>query len=323
MVARILVTGISGFVGGAFGAWLRRHCDVEVTGISRTPPREGACHRFIQHDLALPLPDDLPSFDGIVHGAALASPWGRLSAYQHANLRTLESIIEFAHRRQPRSFVFISSSAVHYAYRDQLGIAEDMPWPGRPVNFYALTKREGEAMVRASGLPWTIVRPRAVFGAGDTVVFPRILHAARQGQLPRLRRADGSKAIADLLHIDNLCFYLWRILEDDVRGLFLLTNNQPVETERLLLEILAALGLPAPRREVPVAVAMAAAGVMEAYARWARNWREPAATRFGVASLAYSKTFDVSRAIASLGAPPVSIDEGMRSFIAWQKPRLG
>jgi nucleoside-diphosphate-sugar epimerase len=46
------------------------------------------------------------------------------------------------------------------------------------VNAYAETKAMGEALVRTYEGPWVIVRPRAVFGPGDTVLFPRILAAA-------------------------------------------------------------------------------------------------------------------------------------------------
>jgi 2-alkyl-3-oxoalkanoate reductase len=320
MTQHVLITGISGFVGGALGRHLRAQ-GARVTGISRRPPTDGACDRFIQHDLALPL-SDTGSFDAIVHCAALASPWASPADYERNNVRTLESIIAFAQTAQPKRFVFVSSSAVHYAYRDQENIDEETAWPASPVNLYAASKRTGEAMVRASGLRWTIARPRAVFGAGDTVVFPRILHAAKLGVLPLLIRRDGHRPRADLLHIDNLCFYLARILELDADGAFLLTNNEPVETQSMLNQILERLGLPLPKRRVTVPVAMAAAGVMEIVSRVAQNWREPAATRFGVASLAYSKTFDVSRALAKLGAPPVSLEQGFTSFIEWQRPRL-
>jgi len=322
MPERVLITGVSGFVGGALGRWLRPRSKAHVIGVSRTQPREGACDDFFAHDLAEPLPADFPSVDVVVHAAALASPWARPVDYERSNMRTLETMLAYARHVKPRRFVFVSSSAVHYANRDQVAIDESTVWPTAPVNLYAASKRRGEAMVKASGLPWTIVRPRAVFGAGDTVVFPRILHAAKVGALPRLVRADGHRPKADLLHIDNLCFYVQRILETDAGGEFLLTNNEPVETSAMLDDVFARLGLPLPSRKVPVAVAMAAARLMESYSKAFNKWREPPATRFGVASLAFSKTFNVARAIQVLGAPPVSLKEGMDSFIDWQRTRL-
>jgi nucleoside-diphosphate-sugar epimerase len=326
MADRILVTGISGFVGGSLGRYLRERRGAHVTGSSRSPPREAACDAFVSHDLAAPLPNDAGSFDAIVHCAALASPWASPADYERSNVCTLQTILDFAKRTRPRHFIFVSSSAVHYAYCDQEGVSEETPWPKRPVNLYSASKRKGEALVRdacdAAGIAWTIVRPRAVFGPGDTVVFPRILRAAKEGALPRLARSDGKSPRACLLYIENLCFFLERVLTTGADGVFLLTNNEPIETQAMLDDVLARLGLPIPARRMPVPIAMAAAGAMETVSRLARNWREPAATRFGVASLAFSKTFDVSRAIGRLGHPPVSMQRGLDAFIAWQKPRL-
>jgi len=319
---RILVTGASGFVGGALGRALRASGRHHVTGLSRTPPRDGACDAFIAHDLGAPLPADTPRFDVIVHAAALAAPWGTPAAYERANIDATANMIAFAQSAPPRRFVFISSSAVHYAFADQTDLTEGSPWPARPVNTYAATKRRGEALVRESGLNWTIARPRAVFGPGDTVVFPHILKAAKSGALPDLLRPDGAAPRADLLYIDNLVWYLTRIIERDAGGVFCLTNNEPIEIPAMLDHVLRELGLTPKRPRIPVSFAMNAAGAMEWTARTFQNWREPRVTRFGVASLAYSKTFDVSHALRELGAPPTPLAEGMAAFIAWQKLRL-
>ena len=47
--------------------------------------------------------------------------------------------------------------------------------------------------------------------------------------------------------------------------------------------------------------------------------REPPLTRFGVSVFAYSKTFDVAKALSALGKPSVGVREGMDRFIAWQR----
>lgn len=319
---RILVTGASGFVGGALGSALRASGRYHVTGLSRTPPRDGACDDFIAHDLAEPLPAATAPFDVIVHAAALAAPWGTPAAYERANVSATANIIAFAQRTQPRRFVFISSSAVHYAYADQTGLTEESPWPARPVNLYAATKRRGEQMVRASGLNWTIARPRAVFGPGDTVVFPHILKAAKAGAVPLLLGADGAAPRADLLYIDNLVWYLARIVERDAAGVFCLTNGEPIDIPAMLDHVFGALGLAPKRPRIPISVAMSAAAAMEFTARTFQNWHEPRVTRFGVASLAFSKTFDIVRARRELGDPPVPLADGMAAFLAWQKPLL-
>jgi nucleoside-diphosphate-sugar epimerase len=319
---RVLITGSSGFVGGALGAWLRRHTGTTVVGLSRSPPRPGACDFHIRHDLTQPMPDTVGPCDVVVHCAALASPWAAPRDYEAANIVALRNILAWAEAKAVPHFVFISSSAVQYAFADQLNLAEDTPWPEHPINLYAASKRRGEAMVAATSLNWTIVRPRAVYGPGDTVVFPRILHAARKGVLPRLRRQDRQVPSIDLLYIDNLCWFVERILDGGHGGVFNLADGQPMETPALLMTVLGRLGLPEPRLELSVGAAMAMAGVFEFASRWLQNWREPPVTKFGVASLAYSKTIDTRKATGLLGVPPVSLEDGLDAFLQWQAEQM-
>ena len=69
----------------------------------------------------------------------------------------------------------------------------------------------------------------------------------------------------------------------------------------------------------PTSSPMAFARATELVSRYLFNYKEPPVTRFGVEVMSYSKTFNVSRMIAAFGQPPVSIDEGVDRFIAWQR----
>jgi 2-alkyl-3-oxoalkanoate reductase len=322
MTKRVLITGSSGFVGGTLGVWLRRRTRTTIVGLSRSPPRPGACDHHIQHDLIHPLPDTIGPCDVLVHCAALASPWAAPQDYEVANIVALRNVLAWAEAKAVPHFVFISSSAVQYAFADQLNLAEDTPWPERPINLYAASKRRGEAMVEASSLNWTIVRPRAVYGPGDTVVFPRILRAASKGVLPKLKRQDGQVPSINLLYIDNLCWFLERIVDSGHDGVFNLADGQSIETPALLTLVLNRLDLPEPRLELGVGTAMALAGAFELTSRWLQKWREPPVTKFGVASLAYSKTIDTRKAVGLLGVPPVKFEDGLNSFLRWQAEQM-
>lgn len=315
---RVLVTGVSGFVGGALGAQLRR-LGYHVVGVSRGEAREGAADEHIRCDLREPI-GTLPAADAVVHCAALASPWAAPAEYRASNVDATRYVLDWAARTGVARFVFISSSSVHYvAGADQVGIREDTPLPARAINDYALTKRRAEDLVGQSKLNWVILRPRAVFGPGDTVLFPRILRAAEQGKLPRIVRADGVSPRADLIYIDNLSHYIERALTSTVSGAFNLTNNEPVALYPFLDEMLDKLALPRPRKAVGVRTAMLFARGAELVSQYFRGYKEPPVTRFGVEVMAYSKTFDVSKMLAAFGPPPVPLAEGVDQFIAWQR----
>lgn len=316
---RVLVTGVSGFVGGALGRHLRERGGYRVTGVSRSAPRAGAVDAFVAHDLSRPLPAGCEGHEVIVHCAALAAPWGSPKSYRRHNVDATRNVLDLAARSGVRKLVFISSSSVYYRHGDQLGIREETPLPAVPINEYAASKLAAEQLVMASPVPSVVLRPRAVFGPGDTVLFPRILRAARRGVLPRFVRPDGVSPLGDLIYVDNLAHFIERAIATPCAGAFNLTNGEPVDLNDFLAEIFRELGLPPVKRTLRVGTAFALARVLEAVSRWLLAYREPPITRYGVEVMAYSKTFDVAKATAAFGAAPLSNTEGLARFVAWQR----
>lgn len=311
-VPRVLITGASGFIGGHL---LERFLALgwNVTGIGR---REVDHPSYRRHDLTRPLELD-EWFDVVIHGAALASPWGARAEFERQNVLATQHVLDFCARTNHPRLIAISTSSVYYRDAHQFGITEETPLPEKAVNHYAATKRVAEARVARYGGEWMIVRPRAVFGPRDSVLLPRILIAARAGKLPLLTTSDGP-VVGDLIYIDNLVDCIVRAATDrSLRGIVNVTNNEPVPLQAFLLDLLQRLGLPAPTRRVPVKLAMAAAGLLELTHAVLFPAREPAITRFGIHVFAYSKTFDVTKMLAMMGAPRVSLREGVERTVAW------
>ena len=312
---RILVTGASGFVGGRLKERARRRPALVMHGVGR---RRLSIEHYSSRDLSQPF--DLPFVpDVVIHAAARATPWAPLAAYQRDNVEATRQVIAFCKRHGLPRLVYVSSSSVYYRPEHQLGMREDSPIGPTFANDYAATKYAGELLVRAYPGESVIARPRAVFGPGDTVLFPRILAAAKAGRLP-LFTTTGPPPIGDLIYVDTLADYLLEIAtKTQVDDAYNLTNNEPVVMQDFLLDVFARLSLPAPRRRVSVRTAMAVAGATEAAYRWLRLAGEPPITRFGVGVFAWSKTFDVSRALADLGPPSVSLTDGVEAFVRWQR----
>lgn len=319
-MTRILVTGATGFVGGRFVQRVRDRAGFVVHGLGR---RSRPGPSYTSHDLSQPLvalSDRSFAPDVVVHAAARATPWGSAAEFQRDNVDATRHVIDYclAHGR-PR-LVYVSSSSVFYQDGPQLGLTEQSPIGPRFVNRYAETKAAGERLVRAYPGSWVIARPRAVFGPGDMVLFPRILAAAKAGKLPRFDTGAAGPAMGDLIYVDTLVDYLLALApRHELTGDYNLTNAQPVPIQDFLFDVFARLGLPAPARTVSVRTAMVAATVTESVWTLLRRSGEPPITRFGVGVFAWSKTFDVTRMLADLGPPSVSIAEGVDAFVRWQQ----
>ena len=313
---KILVTGASGFVGGAYFRRFRDRPGLILHGVGR---RSLSMPGYTAVDLSRPFDIDFDP-DVVVHAAARASPWGTRAEYHQQNVVATQHVIDYCRRHGLPRLVYVSSSSVFYRDGDQLGITEDSPIGPRFVNDYAATKHAGEELTAAYAGEWSIVRPRAVFGPGDTVLFPRILEAARRGRLPLIDNG-GAPAVGDLIYIDTLCDYLHLAATSpqSPRRAFNLTNNQPVPILPFLFDVFDRLGIPRPTRKVSLRTAMLAARGGEAIYRLLRLSGEPPVTRFGVGVFAWSKTFDVSRAIAAFGPPSTSLAHGVERFVEWQR----
>lgn len=311
---KLLITGASGFVGSRLMERARAR-GITVHGIGR---RQLNAIDYTSADLAEPF--DVPfEPDVVIHAAARATPWAPLSVYERDNVEATRQVIAFCERKGSPRLIYVSSSSVYYRPEHQLNMREDSPIAAPFANEYAETKYAGELLVRAYRGPSVIARPRAVFGPGDTVLFPRILAAAKAGRLP-LFTMPGPPPVGDLIYIDTLVDYLLEIAAGPLRSdAYNLTNNEPVAMQDFLLDVFRRLDLPAPTKRVSVRTAMLAAAVTEAAYRWLPLSGEPPITRFGVGVFAWSKTFDVSRALTELGPPSVSLTDGVEAFVRWQR----
>lgn len=316
---KILITGASGFIGSAFMHRFGARDDLELFGIGRRAnPKLPPAVTYLAKDLSQPFHLEFKP-DAVIHAAALASPWGAKNEYYKQNIEVTRNVIEYCKRAGLPRLVYISSSSVFYRNEHQYALHENSPIGPTFVNTYAATKYAGERLVGGYGGQKTILRPRAVFGPGDTVLFPRILAAALKGRLPRFIN-DGPPAIGDVIFIDTLCDYILKaVTSPNVQDSYNLTNAEPVQIEAFLAKILASLNLPTPDRQISVRAAMRTAACTEWLFRTFRLPGEPPITKFGIGVFAYSKTFNPYRTIKDFGPPSVSLDEGVEKFIQWQK----
>jgi nucleoside-diphosphate-sugar epimerase len=254
--------------------------------------------------------------DVVVHCGALSSAWGPAEAFRCVNVEGTRHVVRAAERHGVRRVIFVSTSSLYFTFTDRLNISEDEPLPSRPVNCYAASKRVAERIVAAAharGLGAVIVRPRAIFGPGDTALLPRLLRVAGCGWLPLI---DGGRATVDITYVDNVADLLWDIAvaPPGVDGrVYNATNGEPWPVSTLLRTIVDALSIRVRFVRVPFPLAYSAAAVLELMAARRPGGQEPPLTRYTVGLLARSQTLSIAAARRDLGyVPRISVSEGIR-----------
>ncbi|WP_137929767.1 NAD-dependent epimerase/dehydratase family protein [Mesorhizobium comanense] len=322
-MGRVLVTGATGFLGAHIVARLAA-AGTPLLAQGRDPGRSAALqdagHAILRRDLSRPFDAkadaEFGEVDAIVHCAALSSPFGRLADFEAANVAATRNLVDFARRNGVRRFVQISSPTVGFAFRDQLGVAEDNPLPD-PVNHYARTKRQAEeAVLAAAPIGPIVLRPRGIYGAGDRALLPRLLQAARRRPLPLFR--DGQARI-DLTHVDDVVDAVFAALSAGAAAegqIFNISGGEVLAVRHIADRACKRAGLRPLWRKTALAPAMLVAGMMEAVALCLPGRPEPPVTRYGLGLFAYAQSLDISKAARVLGwAPRVSFEHGLdRTF---------
>lgn len=323
--APILVTGATGFLGGALVRRLVAE-GVHVRATGRDARRAEALAaetgvELVRGDLALPADADraIRGSLAVVHCAALSSPWGPAAEFDRANVRATENVVHACERFHVARLVHVSTPAVYFDLSAREGIRESDPLPAEPINDYARSKLEAEDVVRRAarrGLETVIVRPRAIYGPGDTTILPRVIDALERGLFPIL---DGGRSLVDLTYVEDAVESLVCALgaARAVGGTYHVSSGDPRPIGAVVEALADGLGLARPTRHVSSAKALALASLLETAHRLFAPHREPRLTRYTVGLLARTMTLDLRAARTELGYEPrVQLEEGLSRYLA-------
>jgi nucleoside-diphosphate-sugar epimerase len=129
---------------------------------------------------------------------------------------------------------------------------ESWPLPKHPLGLYPETKGEAERRVLAAnrdGLETVIVRPRFIWGAGDTTVLVRIAQAVREGKFAWF---SGGRHLTSTCHVTNVCEGTLAAAERGrPGGIYFLTDGPPVEFRGFITQLLETQGVTPSGRSVP------------------------------------------------------------------------
>ncbi|MEU5942336.1 NAD-dependent epimerase/dehydratase family protein [Micromonospora sp. NPDC047548] len=307
----VFVTGGSGFVGGQLISRLvvDRH---SVRALARS---DAAAQRVAALG-AQPVRGDLTDVaslraaaegsDLAFHAAARTTRGGDRAQFFADNRDGTANVVAAVRQAGVARLVHVGTEAALMAGQPLVNVDETVPLRPDSRAHYSASKAAAEQVVLAGnggGLQTMVVRPRFVWGAGDTTVLPELVQAVQAG---RFAWVGGGRHLTDTTHVDNTVEGLVLAAHRGRPGeAYFVTDGESVIFRDFITELLATRGVPAPTRSLPAGVAAAAATAGEAVWRGLRLKGAPPLDHMSLWLSSQECTIDITKARTQLGYTPV------------------
>ncbi|MEQ9307688.1 MAG: NAD-dependent epimerase/dehydratase family protein [Marinoscillum sp.] len=328
---RVLITGATGFLGSRTTqefAKNPRYTHILATGRTLSPERrvmadhvtyllgELTDEAFVSRLFQQPV-------DLVINCASLSSPWGKYEDFYQANVVSQQILIAQSVLSSVKRFIYISSPSVYFRFRDQLDVTENTVFPPKMVNDYARTKLEAERLLERSSLSYVTLRPRALIGAGDTVIMPRLIRSYESGKLKIMGSGENQVDLTPVANMVDAIILAAEASQIHSNQAYNISNGQPVNLWQAINDILQMIGHEPVKKRIPYWLLMTIAWFMEITARHLTRDQEPTLTRYSVGVLAHSFTLNIDKATKNLGyVPRQTVEEAMKEFADWYQIQL-
>ena len=259
----VSITGATGFLGWHL-AEAFRDAGWHVRAIVRpgnSKPLPGSVQAIeapLDESAVTALTDALESSSVVVHAAGVTR--ARLPSMFHAtNVAGTRAVVEATNHVGARLLLISSQAAAGTGTTSRPRREHDEPCP---VNPYGLSKLAAERVVRSEArVPWTILRPSAVYGPGDRQFLPLFRLASRGVSL----LATKPSMPFTLIYVSDVaCATLLAAAEERAAGHTLfLGHADAASAEDILRTIAEAVGRPYRGWKVPAPIMDVAARVGE------------------------------------------------------------
>jgi nucleoside-diphosphate-sugar epimerase len=307
------VTGGSGFVGGALIDRLRRE-GWDVRALARS---ERAAER-VRELGAEPVMGDLDDLhvedcEVAFHAAAKVEDFGDPADFERVNVQGTRNVVAACRAGGVRRLVHVGTEAALMAGQPLVNVDESAPLRPDSRVLYSSSKAKAEEIVRGADFETVVVRPRFVWGRGDTTLLPQMVEMVRTG---RFRWVGGGRQLTATTHIDNTVEGLWlAATRAPAGGVYFVTDGEPTVFRDFITQWVGTQGVTIPDKSVPPGVAKAAAASAERIWRLLKRPGSPPLTRFAVWVSSQECTIDISRAERELGYAPVTTrEDGLREL---------
>lgn len=320
----VLITGASGFLGGALArALAAREEPVRILARRTSALRHLAGAPVDVVYGALEDPESLRAACRgarvVYHCAGLSTDWASWERFYQVNVTGVRNLTAAALAAgSVERFLHVSTSDVYGYPRRACDESHPITDVGLPYN---RSKGLGEQAVweaqRESGLPVTVVRPVSIYGPRSQDFVTEIASLLLQGQMLLV---DGGRARAGLLYIDNAVDALIAAatLPQAVGQVYNLRDEGDETWAAYVGALAEGLGTRPPWLNLPSGVALAAARLFELAAGALRLKGRPLLTRHAVYLMFRDQGYAIDKARRELGfRSRVGFSEGVTRTLAW------
>ncbi len=315
----IFITGASGFVGGAATRELVAQGHT-VRAMSRSAKSDQLVDELgaesVRCDLGTIEASHIGEADVVLHCAAFVEAWGAEDTWYESNVKGTRNLLTAALDAGVKRFIHIGTEAaiVHgqdiFDADETYPLAPDSPYP------YCATKAQAEQLVVAANtedFTTIVLRPRFIWGPGDTTLLPVIEAMNASGGWMWL---DHGRALTSSTHIDNLVHAIVLALSQGQPGqAYFILDNGAHTMKEMISGMAASKGLVLPDRSLPRRIADLAGKACEWSWRTFKLGGAPPLTRHAAMVMSRNCVLDDSRARQEMGyAPVISVEEGMRQL---------
>jgi nucleoside-diphosphate-sugar epimerase len=240
------------------------------------------------------------------HLAAHLGEWGPWEDFERGNVVGTRNVLAACEEAGVKRFVHCGTEAALMAGEPLVQVDETAPLRPDSRAPYPATKAKAEQAVRQAardGFETVAVRPRFVWGKGDTTLLPEMVATVEAG---RFAWVGGGRNVTDTTHVDNVVEGLVLAAEKARSGeAYFVTDGEPVVFREFVTELLRTQGVEPPDRSLPTWTAAPMARVCE------RAWKllplpgDPPMTSFRSWLLTQECTIDISKARTELGYKPI------------------
>jgi nucleoside-diphosphate-sugar epimerase len=247
------------------------------------------------------------------HLAAHLGEWGPWEEFERGNVEGTRNVLDACAKAGVRRFVHCGTEAALMAGDPLIEVDETAPLRPDSRAPYPATKARAEQAARDAsreGFETVVVRPRFVWGKGDTTLLPEMVATVEAGKWAWV---GGGGNVTDTTHVDNVVEGLVLAAEKGTPGeAYFVTDGEPVVFREFVSALLETQGVEAPGRSIPAWTAAPLARIAETAWKVLPLRGDPPMTTFRSWLLTQECTLDISKARAELGYEPIiSHEQGL------------